>query len=501
MSVLKKLLGETLIYGLSVALSSLVGFFLLPIYTRSFTPSEYGAIAMVNTSTTLIGIFVVFGLDNSSAIWFWEKPEPEERSRTFSTWLVFTTGAAAVAAAVALALKGPLAAWLLKDPSLSGLWTLFAANIVAVNVSRIGVLWYRMQRKPVLAVVLTGLTSVGTAIGGIVCVVKLKMGLPGVLWGQVVGSWVSLVATMILLRGVLVPTRFDRERLPPMLKLSAPLVLMTNLSWLMGSAITPAVNLMLSRADAGLYQVASSLASLLGLIIFAFDQAWAPFALGIRDAAVARRVYGVAVEVATALGLLLAFSMAAFALPILRIMTRAQYTDAQWVLAILGLNTVVANIPAVLSVTFAREKQTRPLAKATAFGVVVTALAFLGLAPIFGKEGAAAAVVLGSIVVLASAFRDSQKVFPIDVGYARLGLTLLLTAGWTVALVATRDLTVRLGPMIAHRSLLCVTLLAVVVLVYRGPLRAALAEGRAARAKAAAEPEPEGDAPSAEDAG
>ncbi len=85
--------------------------------------------------------------------------------------------------------------------------------------------------------------------------------------------------------------------------------------------------------------------------------------------------------------------------------------------------------------------------------------------------------------------------------HARLGLTLLLTAGWTVALAATRDLTVRLGPMIAHRSLLCVTLLAVVVLVYRGPLRAALAEGRAARAKAAAEPEPEGDAPSAEDAG
>ncbi len=481
MSIFRRLLSDAVVYSLTPLLSSLVGFLLVPVYTRTFSPTDYGALALVNTTTTLATIFVVFGLDNSSAIWFWEHPEKHERSKTFSSWLAFTTVTSVAVAALALVLRAPLSRWLFDDVRLSGLWVLFAVNLVAVNIPRIGILWYRMERKPWPAVGLGAVTSVGTAAFGVLFVVYLHVGLSGVIAGQAIGSWLGTIAALIALRRVFSVRAVDPPRLPPMLRVSAPLVLMTNLNWVMSGAVAYFVNFLCSREDAGLYQVANSLSSVLGLVIFAFDQAWAPIALSIREVPVARRVYGVTVEAALVLGLLLAFAATVFATPALLVITHPEYVPARWVLAILALNTVLINVPSILSVTFAREKVTMPLAKATAVGAVVTVALVPLLASRMGKEGAALAVLVGTLIILVLTFRASQSVFPIDVHLGRVGGASALIAIWVALFAGGRRFAESLGPMIGLGTLLVLTLAAAIALLYRRPLREAWAEGRAAR--------------------
>ena len=481
MSIFKRLLGDAVVYSLTPLLSSLVGFLLVPIYTRTFTPTDYGALALVNTTTTFVSILVVFGLDNSSAIWFWDQPEPEERRRTWSTWLAFTTVTSLIFAVAALLLRNVLARALFDDERLSILWVLFAVNIVAANVARIGILWFRMKRTPWPAVMLGAVSSVTTAVFGIYFVVHLKLGLSGVIAGQIAGSWIGAIVALVALRGVLSPRRVDRPRLAPMLRLSAPLVLMTHLSWIMGGAVSYFVNFLCSREDAGLYQVANSIASIIGLVMFAFDQAWAPTALAIRDVPTARRVYGVTVEAAFTLGLLLAFGATAFATPALLIITHPEYVRAHWVLAILALNVVLGNVPSILSVTFAREKVTMPLAKATAVGAFLTVALLPVLAWKLGKEGAALAVLAGTVTILALTWRASQTVFFIDVHLRRVGVATLLTAGWVVAFLVTRHLPASVPMMIGHSSLLFVTLTLALAVLYRTPIAAAWQDARAAK--------------------
>lgn len=482
MSIFRRLLSDAVVYSFTPLLSSLVGFLLVPIYTRTFSPADYGALALVNTTTTLASIFVVFGLDNSSAIWFWDKPEPEERSRTFSTWMAYTTVTSLLVALVAVVLRGPLSSWLFGDRSLSFLWVLFAVNLVAVNIPRIGILWYRMQRTPWPAVLLGAVSSVGTAAFGILFVVKLRYGLPGVIGGQAAGSWLGTLVALYALRAVFRARAVDVPRLKPMLILSAPLVLMTNLNWVMSGAVAYFVNFLCSREDAGLYQVANSLSSILGLVLFAFDQAWAPIALAIREVPVAKRVYGVTVEAALILGLLLAFAATTFARPALLIITHPEYVRAEWVLALLALNTVLINIPSVLSVTFAREKVTMPLAKATAVGATVTVVLVPLLAWRMGKEGAALAVLVGTVFILGLTFRASQIVFPIEVRLGRVGVAAGLMAVWAAVFVVTRGLVLgSLALMIAHATALVLSLVTAVAMVYRAPLREAWTEARSSR--------------------
>jgi O-antigen/teichoic acid export membrane protein len=481
-SFVRRLLSDAVVYSLTPLLAALVGFVLVPIYTRTFTPSDYGALALVNTTTSLATIFVIFGLDNSAAVWFWEHPSPEERRRTFSTWLAFTTVCSFVFAVAALALRRPLAHWVLKEDSLSTLWVLFAVNLVALNVTRIGIMWFRMKRSPWPAVLLGGLTSIGTGAFGVFFVVRLKLGLAGVIAGQAASAWLGGVVTLIALRGVFSARAVDRHRLRPMLRLSAPLVLVIHLSWLMGGAVSYFVNFLCSRADAGLYQVANSLASVIGLVIFAFDQAWAPTALAIRDVAVAKRVYGVAIESVFVIGLLLAFTTTAFARPALLVITQPQYVGGEWVLSLLSLNTVLINLPSVLSVTFAREKVTMPLLKATAIGATVTVVLLPFAAKALGKEGAALAVVVGSITIAAFTFKYSQRIFPIEVHLGRAGLATLITASWLAVFLLSRPFVVaQLALMIVHSTALVLSLTAALTAVYRAPLRAAWLEARAPR--------------------
>lgn len=481
MSIFRRLMGDAVVYSLTPLLSSLVGFLLVPVYTRTFTPTDYGALALVNTTTTLATIFVVFGLDNSSAIWFWDQPEPADRARTWSSWLAFTTATSLVVAVLALLLRKPLSRALFSDESLSPLWVLFAANIVAVNIPRIGILWYRMERAPWPAVLLGAVSSVGTATFGVYFVVHLKLGLPGAIAGQAAGSWLGTTVALIALRRVFSLRAVDVKRLPPMLRLSAPLVLMTNLNWVMSGAVSYFVNFLCSREDAGLYQVANSLSSILGLIMFAFDQAWAPIALSIREVPVARRVYGVTVEAAFALGLLLAYGATVFATPGLLIITHPEYVRAHWVLALLALNTAMINIPSVLSVTFAREKVTMPLAKASAAGAFVTVALLPLLAWRLGKEGAALAVLGGTTTIFVLTFIASQKVFPIEIRLGRVGVATLLTAGWVVAFVVSRHLVASLPGMLGHSAVLFLSLTVALGILYRHPLAAAWAERRAER--------------------
>ena len=50
---LKDLSADTILYGLSSASAQLIGFLLLPLYTKYLTPEDYGILAMLTIVTAL----------------------------------------------------------------------------------------------------------------------------------------------------------------------------------------------------------------------------------------------------------------------------------------------------------------------------------------------------------------------------------------------------------------------------------------------------------------
>ena len=75
MNPLKKLAGQTAIYGVSSVIGRLLNYLLVPLYTRYFVPSEYGVVTEVYAYVAFLIIILTYGLE--TAFFHFSKKEKE----------------------------------------------------------------------------------------------------------------------------------------------------------------------------------------------------------------------------------------------------------------------------------------------------------------------------------------------------------------------------------------------------------------------------------------
>ena len=71
-SRLKQLGRDSIVYGIGGMLAKSVSFFTLPIYTRIFTPADYGTIEMLLVLSNFLGAILVMGMDSAQSMYFFK---------------------------------------------------------------------------------------------------------------------------------------------------------------------------------------------------------------------------------------------------------------------------------------------------------------------------------------------------------------------------------------------------------------------------------------------
>ncbi|MEY3248556.1 MAG: hypothetical protein RL742_599, partial [Bacteroidota bacterium] len=108
MSLIKKLAGETALYGLSSIVGRLLNMLLVPFYTRVLaTTHEYGAV--IDLYATSAFIMVLFSYRMESAFFRFGTPEAD-REKAYATGMYSLVGSTALIAAVLLLYAQPIAA-------------------------------------------------------------------------------------------------------------------------------------------------------------------------------------------------------------------------------------------------------------------------------------------------------------------------------------------------------------------------------------------------------
>jgi len=67
LSALRKLAGQTAIYGLSSIVARFINFLLVPLYTSKFVfePAEYGVVTALYSWTALLNVVLTFGMETA----------------------------------------------------------------------------------------------------------------------------------------------------------------------------------------------------------------------------------------------------------------------------------------------------------------------------------------------------------------------------------------------------------------------------------------------------
>ena len=85
MNPLKKLVGQTAIYGLSSIVGRLLNYLLVPLYTRYFSPSEYGEVTYLYAFAAFLIIILTYGMETA---FFRFSEQENNKEKVYSTTLI-----------------------------------------------------------------------------------------------------------------------------------------------------------------------------------------------------------------------------------------------------------------------------------------------------------------------------------------------------------------------------------------------------------------------------
>lgn len=428
---LAQLGSETIIYGIAGTLSRFIGIFLIPLYTRVFSPADYGIVAIITALLGLLNTFIVLGLDNSSARWFYDSEDLQERKKVIGTWFWSQTVVGCLAALVMLALAVPLARVFLSSEENAGLVRLAAVLVPLSTFGKVVGNWLRYQRRPWMTAAFFTLSSLGTIGLVILFVLVLDQGLAGLYRAQIAAGVLTALAAMLILQDWIRPHLTSRKILHEMLQYGLPLVPAAIAAWITASADRFILQLFRSPDEVGVYAIAASLTTGITLVTTAFQMAWGPFALSILKEQAAGLVYSKVFSLYALLGSLLGTAVSLFRHYLLAIFTTPDYYGAASSIPFLASAFVVIGTTYIFSTGPAIVKRSMPVAASIFIGAGINTALNLLLIPAFGKDGAAVATLAAYSCAAVYLYSASQRLYPIPyrpkVALVCFGFSWLLT--------------------------------------------------------------------------
>ncbi len=107
MNPLRRLAGQTAIYGLSNIVGRVINFLLVPLYTRVFAPGEYGVVTEMYVYVAFLLIVLTYGME--TALFRFSEEDPKSKDRVFSTSLISVLATSALFILLVLLFRHPLA--------------------------------------------------------------------------------------------------------------------------------------------------------------------------------------------------------------------------------------------------------------------------------------------------------------------------------------------------------------------------------------------------------
>jgi len=432
---IKRLAGESAVYGIAGIFSRFVNLFLFPFYSKVLPPAEYGIIGMYNSTFLFCFVAVCFAMDSATFRFYFDaNNEIKHQKKTFSNWFFFQLFLSLLICSIILFANNFWSSFIFKGSANASYITKWLAPVIILYATpTILEVWYRLQRKAVQAVTYSVITTSLSITVSLFCILKFHLGVVGFIYGQITSYFLGTVYGLIILRKWLSFKNVDFLLLKNMLKYALPLLPAGLASTALLFVSNYYLKAKLNFAELGLYSIGSTLASSLGLITMAFGQAWSPFAFSISASKTAPKTYSAAF---TSFCIILSWACLAFCIflpDILKLFTNKNYYGAEIVGCILSFNVFFISTTIIGMTGCGIAKKTAPYAKAVVIGGIASVALLFVFGHFFGKEGAAFGLLLGQLFIPFKVFRVSQKYYPIPFSFTKvlsiICLSILLTIG------------------------------------------------------------------------
>lgn len=424
----KSLGKDTIVYGTGSFVMRIIGMFLVPIYTRIFSPSDYGIMSVLGTVAGMMSIFIIMGFTSAQTFYFFDTEDKQDRYSILSTSLIYRIFISLAICTTLFVFAEPFSKYILGNADYAVYLKILA---LATPFTVVNTLFINIQRMTFSKWKYLFLT-IGSGIFGtllaIYLVVIKRMGLIGVFQAQLYGAIFFTFVGFFLVKEYL-RFSFSFERLKDMLKYGIPLIPAGISIWVIQFADRYFLIHYSGMSDVGLYSVGGKIALLVTFVTGAFRMAWAPFRMAVAKQKDARQFYAkVLTYYLMGLSLLCVFC-SLFAREILMVLTRPAYYGGSKVVGLLAFSAVGYGLIPVINIGLGLTKKTQ--FNGLAFGVAAIANVVLNyvLVPRFSIMGASLATVISFFIANLISYIAGQKYYYIPFELTKIFKILAFSAG------------------------------------------------------------------------
>lgn len=417
---LLRLSQHTIIYGLGVVVGQVVGFFLIPLYTRYLTPADYGTLEILQTTLSVLSIIFTMGLTTALFRSYFFHDNAEKKRTVVSTAFIFLTASSVILTLLLVALSGSFSHLFFKSGEYVTYFRIIFLNLFCTTGVGIGLAVLRAREQPTRYALITACQLFISVALNIVFVVVFHRGVLGILEGNLIGaafSYLLLLATVISRAGL----GFSWEELKAMLAFGLPLVPAGLAMSVLSLSDRYFLQFLSTPTELGLYSLGYKFGLVIsGLLVGPFALAWAPFSFAIYKDQNAKTIYSRVLTYFFLVAMFVALALSVLSREAIAIMATPEFHAAYRVIPLIALSYVLYGCYYVVSIGISLEAKTKLVAPF----VIAAAVVNLGfnylLVSHYGMMGAAGATLIAFIVLPVSSYLLSQRYYPIKYEWGRV---------------------------------------------------------------------------------
>ncbi|KAF0198365.1 MAG: polysaccharide biosynthesis protein [Bacteroidetes bacterium] len=461
MNPLKKLAGQTAIYGLPTILGRLLNYLLVPLYTRVFVPTEYGIVTELYAYVAFLFVILTYGMETA---FFRFASQAEFRKKVFGTSLLSLM----ITSIIFLIIVYGTAPFLSIKLGYTGHpeYVKWFALILAMDaISTIPYANLRLENKPIrfafvkvsnivinigfnlffilLCPYIIGQFPESTVSGLLSHIYNPETGVGYIFISNLIASLVTFVMLFpeVRIKGLSI----DRNLLKQMLRYSWPLLIF-GLAGIVNETFDRVIlkHLLPDKAGAmaqlGIYGACYKVSILMTLFVQTYRYAAEPFFFDQAGKSDARKTYATMMHYFILVCLFIFLGIMLY-IDLVMVFVGKDFREGVGIVPILLLANLFLGVFYNLSVWFKLTDRTKTGAAISLAGAAITLILNFILIPVMGYMGAAWATLICYASMMVISYLAGQKHYPVSYNLkSALKYSLLTAAIYTISVVPLTEM-------------------------------------------------------------
>ena len=467
---IKSLGKDTLVYGIGYGATRFLQIIILPIITHALTLSEFGYYSNYVIFYSFAGGLLICGLDSAVARFFFDSDDKKYHQRLFSTAFFFILAVSLISAIVFFIFSSSLLKVLAIPPGYTSSlkYVILCTPVIAMNGFLLS--WFKWKREKMKFLFNSGSTIVFLLIPLLFAKqVTFDFIFAVIFWSQLV----IFVLSSLLANGY-IRFNFSKSSLRSLLAYGFPWMLV----FLFGASRTyldrAFLTQYLSSDLYGVYNFSVRVASLLSLVITAFDMSFGPLAFSIWNKETAPAFFARLQSLYTFLICAFACSICVFAPVIIQILGGEKYAGAENILPILLFAAIPLSLINFSNLGINHAKKSIFSTVTLFLGLVVVLILNFVLTRHYLQFGATTASLIGHIVIIISGYYFSSRYYKIPFAYAKDSMIFLLFLVLSLLSVNFTFTPYLYYEMLIESVILAIVIILLVIFVYNNEYKRGL---------------------------